>query len=247
MNGPLEQQAFLERISQSYRRESPQDDIVRRQCVQTFEPWLDATQSGLEIGCSDGQMSELLAQRLNTLDVVEASATFLQALERRGLDNVTAHHGLIEQFRPTRRYQRIFATWVLTHLPDPTQVLTRLKDLLAPDGLLFVVVPNARSLSRQLALHMGLVGDLYELTENDRNHGHRRAYDRARLDRETRACGYDTVAQGGLMLKILADYQMDQLYRDGMLNGDHVEGFRRLGLEYPDLSSAIYSVCRVRP
>lgn len=189
-------------------------------------------------------MTDLLSRRVARLEVVEAADTFLQTARARGLPNVRFHHSMIEAFRPTTRFDAIFATWVLTHLTDPAATLAHLRGLLAPGGLLFVAVPNARVLSRQLAMHMGLIPDLYALTDNDRNHGHQRAYDRKLLNRELDGAGFETIDQGGLMLKILADQQMDQLFADGMLGEPHAEAFYRMGREYPDLASAIFSVCK---
>ncbi|WP_217994897.1 hypothetical protein [Methylogaea oryzae] len=48
------------------------------------------------------------------------------------------------------------------------------------------------------------------------------------------------------MLKILADFQLDRLIGDGTLQQAHIDGLYRLGLEYPDLCGALYSVCRPR-
>lgn len=134
---------------------------------------------------------------------------------------------------------------MLTHLVDVPHVLNRIKSLLRPSGLVFVAVPNSRVLSRQLALNMNLIPDLYSLSENDRNHGHRRAYDRPKLDREIGDAGFEVIARGGLMLKPFADFQMDELYEAGFLNKDHVEGLYKLGQQIPELASAIYSVCKV--
>lgn len=242
----LGRQVLLDRVASTYRRGSAQDDAMRQLFVRTVEPWLKESHVGLEIGCSDGQMTEMLAARLGRLDVVEASEYFIGEACRRGLPNVVAHHTMIEDYVADQTYDRIFATWVLTHLADVRQVLGRVCSLLAPGGLLFVAVPNVRVLSRQLALHMGLIEDLYALTENDRNHGHVRAYDRQRLSRELESAGFELIEQGGLMLKMLADYQMDELYANGILGERHIEGLYRLGREYPDLASAIYCVCRVK-
>jgi hypothetical protein len=54
------------------------------------------------------------------------------------------------------------------------------------------------------------------------------------------------VSQGGLMLKPLADYQMDILYQQQVLQEAHVDGLFRLGLEYPDFASAVFSIARVK-
>jgi 2-polyprenyl-3-methyl-5-hydroxy-6-metoxy-1,4-benzoquinol methylase len=240
------QQALLEKVAGSYRRNSKQDNLMREHCVQAAEPWMDGAHTGLEIGCSDGLMTQMLAGRLARLHVVEATESFAAAVRERNLDNVILHRMMIEDYVPDESFDCIFATWILTHLLDAQVVLKRARDWLRPSGVLFVVVPNARVLSRQLALQMGILSDLYELTANDRNHGHVRAYDRQRLNRELDAAGFATVAQGGLMLKPLADYQMDGLYARGVLGEEHVEGLFRLGREYPDFASAIYSVCRKR-
>ena len=107
-------------------------------------------------------------------------------------------------------------------------------------------MPNARALSRQLALHMGLLKDLKELTENDHNHGHRRVYDRVTINADIAAAGFENVSQGGIMLKILADFQMDQLIDNGMLRDQQIDGLYSLGLEYPDLCGSLFSVCRIK-
>lgn len=239
-------QALLEQVTSTYRRRSPQDDVMRKLCIRTIEPWLQSTHSGLEIGCSDGQMTEMLVQRLDRLVVVEATECFLDEVRSRNLGKVTLHHSMIENFSTDERFDRIIATWILTHLVDAQLVLRRVRSLLAEGGLLFVTVPNVRVLSRQLALHMGLIDDLYVLTPNDRNHGHVRAYDRQRLNRELELAGFECIDQGGLMLKVLADYQMDELYTAGILGDQHIEGLYQLGLAYPDLTSAIYCVCRAK-
>ena len=240
------QQHLLDRVTSTYRYLSPQDDVMRKLCIRAVEPWLKSSHKGLEIGCSDGQMTEMLSMRLNSLVVVEATDHFLREVRSRNLQNVTSHHSMIENFSTNERFDRIFATWILTHLVDAQLVLRRARSLLAEGGLLFVTVPNVRVLSRQLALHMGLVEDLYALTENDKNHGHVRAYDRQRLNRELELAGFECIDQGGLMLKVLADYQMDELYTAGILGDKHIEGMYQLGRAYPDLTSAIYSVCRVK-
>jgi 2-polyprenyl-3-methyl-5-hydroxy-6-metoxy-1,4-benzoquinol methylase len=240
------QQALLESVVDTYRQNSEQDTIVRRLCVRSMSPWLSPKSRILEVGCSDGLMTQLLAANAAHVTVVEATAKFATALEARRLSNVEVFHQMIETFSPKHKFDCIVATWVLTHLVDAALFLQLAKSWLTPGGLLFVAVPNARVLSRQLALHMGLVTDLLGLTENDRNHGHVRTYDRPALNRQLDEAGYETIHQSGLMLKPLADFQMDQLYAAGILTDAHVEGLWRLGLEYPDFSSALFSVCRPR-
>jgi hypothetical protein len=92
---------------------------------------------------------------------------------------------------------------------------------------------------------MGLLEDLKELTENDRKHGHRRVYDRVSLNRELVAAGFEIVAQGGIQLKLLADFQMTRLIDDGTLQRSQLDGLYKLGFQYPDLCGAVFAICQV--
>ena len=56
--------------------------------------------------------------------------------------------------------------------------------------------------------------------------------------------GFTNVAQGGIMLKILADFQMDKLINEGILKQAQLDGLLKLGFEYPDLSGSLFSICK---
>lgn len=236
---------FLEKKSQTYVvGKSTQDDLIRELAVQTFQPFIEA-KIGLELGCSDGYMTKLLSSRLEQLDVVEGSVNFIKKAKERKLKNVSFVHCLFEEFKPAKQYDYIFLCYVLEHVYDVEKILKIAYSALHPYGLLFVVVPNSRALSRQLAYHMGLIPDLKELTQNDFDHGHRRVYDRVSLNRDIENCGFTAIAQGGIMLKLLADFQMDRLINMGILQKPQISGLYKLGFEYPDLCGSLYSICRI--
>jgi 2-polyprenyl-3-methyl-5-hydroxy-6-metoxy-1,4-benzoquinol methylase len=235
----------LDAFAADYRLDCRQDDWVRKLAVRTISPYLEPNHHALEVGCSNGLMTEMLAPLVGALDVVEGASTFAHALEEKRLGGVKVFNCMIEDYRPSKSYNRIFATWILTVVQEPQAFLHALKQLLAPGGLIFIVVPNARVLSRQLAQKLGYVDDLFSLSENDRLHGNLRIYDRTRLDAELRQAGLHTIDQGAIMLKFLADAQMDALYKQGMLTDAHAEALYALGKQYPELASAIYAICRV--
>ena len=239
-----DEKAFLDKVYSTYTVDhSSQTRVMRELVVRTISPYLRGGR-GLELGCSDGYITKMLAARLDMLDVVDGSKNFLDAAKKHKLPNVKYTYSLFEEYTSTTRYDYVFASYILEHVLEPAPVLKMARTILKDDGLLFVIVPNARALSRQLAMHMGLVADLKALTDNDLAHGHRRVYDRIYLNRELAAAGFDTVAEGGIMLKILADFKLDKLIDDGMLQDSHIDGLYRLGLEYPDLCGTLFSVCR---
>lgn len=241
--------ASLEAIGETYAKGSPQDQVIRGLIVRTFAPYLSTAMNGLQLGYAEGVDTALFAPLLQHLDVVEGNRAFFDAGCADALPDVSMHHNLFETFLPKveNAYDAVFVVYVLEHVEDPVQLLRLARASLKNKGLLFVVVPNAYALSRQLALHMGLLPSLTDLTPRDIEHGHRRVYDRNALAAHLKSAGLHLVAQGGVMLKILADFQLDQLLQQGILGDAQVDGLYSLGHEYPDLCGSLYAVCAAEP
>lgn len=244
----IEEIDFLERVAVTYETQNnKQDELMRTLIMRTFRPFVHGGHA-LEFGCDNGYMTSLIAENVDKLTVVDGSKTFIEMAKKRNerFDNIEFVYSLFEDYPPTMhiKFDYIFGTYVLEHVKDAVDFLKLARCLLTDYGFLFLVVPNARALSRQLARHMGLLDDLYALTPNDINHGHRRCYDRILLDRDIQNAGLRQVSQGGIFLKLLADFQMDGLIKSGILGGPQLEGLYKMGLEYPDLAGSLFSVCR---
>lgn len=234
---------FLESVIDTYvTSESPQDRLIRTLAIRVFKPYIFKQGSALEFGCSDGFMTSLIAPLCDSLTVIDGSKSFIEIARNRVPENVEFVHTLFEEYAPDKKFDYIFATYVLEHVKDAVGILKLAGELLNENGLLFIVVPNAQALSRQLARHMGLLEDLYALTPNDINHGHRRVYDYVTLSRDIEAAGLHQISQGGLLLKILADFQMDKLIEAEILGEQQQEGLYKMGLEYPNLAGSLFSV-----
>jgi|MDTC01.1.fsa_nt_gb ubiquinone/menaquinone biosynthesis C-methylase UbiE len=236
---------FLNNICENYHLDDePQTKVMRKLIIRTFAPYINGGVA-LELGCSDGYMTEELASRVEQLDVVDASKSFINQAKRRALPNVKFYESLFEEYQESIKYDYVFASFILEHVLEVQPILQMVHRLLKPGGKFFVVVPNARALSRQLAYHMNLFPNLTSLTENDIRYGHRRVYDRVHLNRDLEKAGFKNIAQGGIMLKILADFQLDELIGEEFLQDEHIDGLYRLGLEYPDLCGALFSICEL--
>lgn len=239
---------FLNQVYNTYTVDhSLQTQTMRELIVKTFKPFLKGG-SALELGCSDGYMTEMICNLVDRLNVVDGSELFLLKAKERAevkkIANVNFNFSLFEEFQTEQKYDYVVASYILEHVLDPVEVMKMAHRVLKDDGLLFIVVPNANALSRQLAMHMGFYSNLKELTENDLNHGHRRVYDRVDLNRDIEKAGFINVSQGGIMLKILADFQMDKLIETEILGTKQIDGLYKLGLEYPDLCGSLFSICR---
>lgn len=242
-----QEKKFLDELAASYitTDNSSQTRLMRELMIRTFRPFIHGGRA-LELGCEVGYMSERIASLVDHLDIVDGAEKFLQDVKDRNISNAACFHSLFEEFQPQPIYDYVFASHVLEHLSDVAVVLHMVKSALKTDGRLFVTVPNARALSRQLARHMGLINGLYDLTPNDLKGGHRRVYDRVLLTRDLEAGGFEIIAQGGILFKPFADFQMDKLIDSGILGTPQCEGLYKLGHEYPDMCADIYMIARVR-
>lgn len=232
---------FLERAAKTYRTEvSAQDRLMRRYSLRILEPLLKPEATVLELGCSDGWLTEQLAGRVRRVVSVEGSPTFAEKLRRRRIANVDVVDSLFESFQTEERFDLIVASYVLEHVIDARRVIGLTRRFLEQDGLYYALVPNAQALSRQIAVAMGYLESPYALTENDHHHGHRRVYDIRSLCEDFEHGGLKVTAKGGLLLKILADFQLDQLYDSGFLGEAHSNAFFVLGERYTELCGSIY-------
>ncbi|MFZ9033611.1 MAG: class I SAM-dependent methyltransferase [Anaerohalosphaeraceae bacterium] len=250
------EKAYLKRVSSTYTMAGSEYSRIKREfAIRSYRPFIQSDAYGapkgsiLQLGCADGLETQLLLGLGASIDVIDGSDIFITECKKNYHEKVRYIHTLFEEYTLSdsqKKYDYVFASWVLEHVFDVQTILTMIKRVLNPFGMVFVTVPNAKAASRQLALHMNLIPHLKDLTENDKNHGHRRVYDRFSINTDLENGGFEIVAQGGIIFKLLADFQLDQLLTDGFLTREHMEGLYQLGLEYPDFCDSLYTVCRIK-
>ena len=190
----------------------------------------------LEMGPAEGVMTEVLATADCKLTIVEGSALFCESLRRR-FPNVKIVHSLFEDFQPVDVFDTIVLGHVLEHVEDPVGVLRLVRQWLAPGGVVFGAVPNARSLHRQAAVVMGMLAQEDALNEVDRYHGHRRVFNPESFRGVFIAAGLRVDVFGGYWLKPISNKQLEMTWTQPML-----DAFMQLGERYPDIAGEIYVV-----
>jgi 2-polyprenyl-3-methyl-5-hydroxy-6-metoxy-1,4-benzoquinol methylase len=192
----------------------------------------------VEVGCGSGVMTRLFVDRVEDLSLVDGSVRCLAALEEEIGSRAHYHAALAEEFNPSQPVDGVVLASVLEHVVDPVALLRRVRQWLKPDGDLFVIVPNARSVHRQVGVAMGLLPKVHAFSERDVLLGHRRIYDIDLLRSHLNESGYRIESCRGIMLKVLSNAQLEAW------PAPLVHGLLTVGLQYPEIAAQIYMRCK---
>lgn len=100
----------------------------------------------LDFGCGDGALISRLSQLGHRTVGVDFDQKALAVCESRGLSVYQA--STLDELEPSH-FDIITCLNVIEHVPDPNELMQRLRRLLKPEGTLLIETPNARSLLAQ--------------------------------------------------------------------------------------------------
>jgi len=222
------------------------DSQIRASLIERFKKLvgIDSSKSCLEIGSFDGSMTELILENHNFVVIVEPSQKMAQILIQKFKDRVNVVEATIETADLNQQFDYIYLIHTLEHLDNPVESLKKIRSYLKDDGFLFVAVPNARALSRQIATEMGIVNFHAAITEGEALQGHQRTYSIDTLNFDLKKSGLTISFSGGVLLKTMANFQFDASLDSGIINKDYILALDRLSEIYPDLSSSIFAIAQ---
>lgn len=194
--------------------------------------------SCLELGCADGAMTERLVEDFDRVVAVDGAEEYCSSVrDRIDADGLSVDCALFEEYDLDREFDTVVMAHVLEHLADPVAVLRRVREWVADDGRLVVVVPNGRSLHRQVGAEMGVISEPTEIDDHDERLGHRRVYTPAQVSEHVEEAGYDVRETGGIGLKPLTNDQMDELLEESIQMA-----YLSMGEQFPDIAAEQYVV-----
>ena len=161
----------------------------------------------LELGFGTGQMTAGLLGAGLDVSVVEGSPLLVAEARRRHL-GLAVHEGLFETFAPAQPFDCVLAAHVFEHVDDPPALMAHMRDWLVPGGTLVAIVPNAASLHRRLAVHMGVQTAQDDLSPRDHLVGHRRVYTVEGLSEQLAGAGFEVSDAIGWFLKVVPNGMM---------------------------------------
>jgi 2-polyprenyl-3-methyl-5-hydroxy-6-metoxy-1,4-benzoquinol methylase len=201
-----------------------------------MRPFLEGRKSCVELGSSDGRMTERLVTLFpDDLTAVDGTKQYVEEVARR-MPQIEAVHSLFEEYAPGRTFDAAVLGHVLEHVADPVTVLEAAKSLLEPGGIAIVTVPNAGSIHREVGVAMGMLKATTELNDDDRRIGHRRVYTRDELVKDIEASGLTTQHVGGVYLKPLSNAQVERFPEE------LIQAFYEVGKLHPELCAELMVV-----
>lgn len=219
------------------------DYTIRNYLLKKLAPHFVRDGTALELGSFKGDMTEQILEYFPAVTVVEGASELAELVRHRFPRKVSVVAATLEEARLNQRFDNIFLVHTLEHLDDPLAVLARVREWLAPSGRLFVAVPNANALSRQIAVKMGLVDFNGAVTVAEAKHGHRRTYSMDVMLAHLKRAGYSIRDYGGVLLKPLANFQFDQALAHGIVDDAYLDACDELARTYPELSASVFAVC----
>jgi len=234
------EKSALERIAREYQEPDPGRKVDQKTIAWTAEriiPWIRGPEV-LELGFGDDQWTAGIIARFGHSHLVDGSTSLLAAAKEKYGSKVCIYASLFEEFQPEKRFDTILASFVLEHVADPVQVLKMARGWIKQSGQIIIIVPNANSLHRRLAVAMGLQKSTDALGPTDQRLGHRRVYSVLRMEQDIRDAGLRVARKRGMFLKPLPQGMMAD-FSDAMLNG-----LMKLGDELPlEFASSIAFEC----
>lgn len=198
----------------------------------------------LDIGSADAFMAEALAPFFRRIVAVDGSAELIERARERmrvkGVVNVELVNALAEEFDTPEKFDLVLLSFILEHVSEPSAVVRRAAEFLAPAGTMFIMVPNARSLHRRVGVALGMIARLDDFSEEDKRQGHRRVYNEEMLREDLVAGGMDILEMGTFFIKPLSNPQMEQL--DTRI----ADALFEVSRDLPGLGSMIFAKCRPR-
>ncbi len=239
----------LERYQSDYASlpfEETQAAYRRRRVIEHLARFRPATI--LEVGCGEEPLF-LHYQAPEAMHVVEPAARFHEQAAQlaRQHAGVQVHRGTLEELADRLaavRFDCILLSSVLHEAPDPAALLKAAHSLCHDNTTVHVYVPNARSLHRLLALEMGLIKDVHDVSATQQRMQQSMTYDAERLTQALRSASFTIEETGTFFIKPFTHAQMAGLQEDGMLDARMLDGLYGLGKHLPEHGSELYAIAR---
>ena len=212
------------------------NDIILNWYPKRIMALSEPSSNVLELGIGHGYTCNHFSNYFQSYMVIDGSDSVISNFKKLYPDSkAEIVEGFFEDFSPGRKFDVIIMGFVLEHVDQPTDILRKYREFLAPGGRCFVAVPNAQSLHRRFGVAAGLLDNVLTLGEGDLALGHQRYYTVDSLTADLEETGYNIRRKEGIFLKPVTTKQMISLD----LSREIIDGMCTVAVDYPELSAGL--------
>ena len=197
----------------------------------------------LELGLGHGFTTNIFSEHFDRHIVLDGSPAVIQNFKEKSPEcDAQIIETYFEEFYTEEKFDVIVMGFVLEHVDDPFEIISRYKNFLSPGGRIFLAVPNAEVLNRRLGHLAGMLENMETLSENDILLGHKRYYTVSSLSAEINRAGYQIDKMEGIYLKPFTTSQIVSMNLDEKI----IHAMCEVGVNYPELSCGILAQISAR-
>jgi 2-polyprenyl-3-methyl-5-hydroxy-6-metoxy-1,4-benzoquinol methylase len=243
------------RYGEVYKRLIGADQSVERALVacrrqQVLRSLLRAPHGTvLEIGCALDPLFchyDTFTKHI-TIEPVPEFAAKARALAE-GRKGVTLIEGFFEARvgeLAAESFDVIVASGLLHEVASAGELLASVAKVCRRETLVHLNVPNMRSFHRLLASEMGIIENVFEPSELDRQLGHKAWFDKERLHAVVEENGFEVVEFGTYFVKPLTHSQLEAAMAHEIVSPQILDGLARMIQYMPDLGAEMFADVRL--
>ncbi|MDO5156061.1 MAG: methyltransferase domain-containing protein [Eubacteriales bacterium] len=202
----------------------------------------------LEIGCgTEPLFLDIDMNEVSLYTVVEPSKVFFEHAKdvSMGQKKIQVVNDFFENFnnQDSLKYDLIVCSGLLHELANPETILEHAKIFMNSHSIFYANVPNAKSFHRLLALEMGMIDSIYQMSERNIQLQQSSVYDKDSLNQLLIQNGFLVIEDGSYFVKPFDHKHMEWLVEK--MGESVLEGLDKM-IEYmPDLGSEIFAICKL--
>lgn len=206
----------------------------------------------LEVGC--GLESIFLDfDTYENLTVLEPADMFFQKCvedqTKANNKNIKIHKEILqdaEEVLKDESFDFIIVSSLLHEIPNQKDFLKTLHNISNPETVIHINVPNARSFHRLLAVEMGLIDTVFEMSSSNIQFQQHQVFDIDTLISVTENSGFEVVDSGSYSFKPFTHSQMQKMIDTESITEKMLNGFFKMEKHIPGVGSEIFVNIKIK-
>ena len=220
----------------------------KRKIVEIIEQY--SPQSILEIGCG---MEPLFCyvKGDQKFTIVEPAEKFCENAKQLSVENknVTCIKGFFEEEADRlceTSFDMVICSSLLHEVKQPEKLLNAIKKVCNSKTVIHINVPNMFSIHRLLGVEMGIISDIFEASDCNRQFQQNTNFDIAKLKTMMETNGLKVIEEGSFFVKPFSHKQMEDMVEKHIIDETVLDGLYKLTEYMPQFGSEIYVNCIIK-